>query len=102
MLERPDLLVGFPLGFLKSAEVPRRKLGCPGQCHTGKPERDPGQGAGWLAESGSPFTLATFEPSVILEQQRHGGWAPGKLLQRCRSTFPGAGHQSIPSPVFGL
>lgn len=86
---RPDLLVGFPLSFLKPAEVCRRKPGCPGQCHTGKPERSPGQGAWGLAASGKPFIPVTFEPSVTLEQQRHGGWAPGKLLQRCRSPSRG-------------
>lgn len=52
-----DLLVGFPMGFLKPTDIPRRKPGCPGQCHTERPEGDPGEGAGQLAESRSSFNL---------------------------------------------
>lgn len=53
----PRPLLELPLGFLKLAAIPRRKPGSPGQCHSGKPERDPGESVAWLAESGVTFQL---------------------------------------------
>lgn len=79
-----DLLVGFPLGFLKPADIPR----LPGQWHSGKPERDPGEGAGGWG-LGHSSTWVTFEPFIIIEKQRHGEWAHGKSLQHCKTTFLG-------------
>lgn len=53
----------------------------PRAVHTGKPEGDPGEGAGgW--ESESPFNLGHIE--------RRGEWAHGTSLQHGEATFLGA------------
>lgn len=82
--ERPS---GPSLGFLTPVDLPQRKPGRPGPCHTGEPEVGPGVGAGgWL--SLVTFTSGYMEPLMTGEQQC--------LSKKSQGTDPHCSHFGLP------
>lgn len=85
-----DLLVGFALGFVRPADIPRRKTGCPGQWHHGKREGS-WRGCRWLGVWVTLQPGPHLSPSLSL---KNSGVVSG--LMGSKVTFLWAGPGSVP------